>query len=197
MRRSGPAAAACALLVLALAGCGTDSDDATAQVPAASSTEEIEDDAKWVGTTRSGATITAEAPADDDHPLVAQAEEYREAADAAEVFYVVVVYDNSEGTDTIDVFGGGRVVTEDGEDVAVPHFAAAGGVFEGQINEYLPRTVQDEAYAWYADFYDHQAVGPGSVDEVILGTTSEVPNVAELYVSLDEEGGEARLEPVS
>lgn len=148
MRPAGLRRAAVGLLLVVLAACGTEGSDATATLPAASATEDIEDD-------------------------------------------------NTEGSDTIDLFEGGRVVTEDGEEVTVPHFASAGGVFEGQIDEFLPRTVQDEAYEWYAQFYEHQAVGPGSVDEVVLGTTSEVSSVAELYVSLDEEGAEARLEPAS
>lgn len=193
MRRLGSVLSIAAVLVLA--GCGADEEVAARAQPAASATAEIEDESRWVATTRAGATITAEAPADEEHPLVARADEYRELADAGEAVYVVVVYDNSEGTETIDVFDGGRVVTEEGDDVLIPHFASAGGVYEGQINDYLPRTVQDEAYAWYADFYEHQAVAPGAVEEVLLATTSEVPSIAELYVSLDEEGGEVELEP--
>ena len=194
---SRAAAVAVALAFPALAGCGAEVDARNPSELAAGATERIDDDARWVGTTRSGATITAEAPADEDHPLVEQAEEYREQADAPEVFYVVVVYDNTEGARTLDVFGGARVVTEEGEELPVPHLAAAGGVFEGQIDSHLPREVREEAYAWYAEFYDHQVVAPGAVEEVVLATTSEISGVAELFVSLDKEDGEAELEPAS
>jgi hypothetical protein len=184
------------LLSAVLASCGTGADVASPTEPAAA-TAAIEDDSRWVGTTGSGAAITAEAPAEDDHPLVEQAEEYREAAHAPEVVYVVVVFDNTDGTETIDVFGGGRLVTDEGEEIAMPHLASAGGVYEDVIEDHLPMTLEDEAYEWYAEFYKHQAVAAGSVEEVVLGTTAEVSSIAELYVSLDEQGGETRLEPAS
>ncbi len=191
------AAAAVAPVLLVLAGCGGDADARSPGAPSPEVTEEIDDDARWVGKTPSGARITAEAPADEDHPLVEQAEEYREQADAPDVHYVVVVYDNTEGTDTIDVFGGGRVVTEEGEELPVPHLASAGGVFEGQIEPYLPPKVQEEAHTWYAEFYEHQVVAPGAVGEVVLATTTDIDGIEELHVSIDDEDGEAELEPAS
>jgi hypothetical protein len=180
-----------------LAGCGSETDEVAPAAAAASATASIDDDVRWVARTESGATITAEAPADDDHPVVEQAEEYREAADAPEVFYVLVVFDNTEGRKTIDVFEGARVVTEEGDELPVPHLAAAGGVFESEINRQLPLTVQDEAYDWYAEFHKRQAVAPGAVEEVVLATTSEISGIAELTVLLDGRGGRATLEPPS
>lgn len=185
------------VLLPVLAGCGSGTERMAPAAAAASATAVIDDDARWFATTTSGATITAEAPADDDHPLVEQAEEYREAADAPEVFYVLVVFDNSEGRKTIDIFEGARLVTEEGETLPVPHLAAAGGVFESQIDQQLPLTIQDEAYDWYAEFHKRQAVGPGAVEEAVLATTSEFAGIAELTVLLDGDGREAKLEPAS
>lgn len=194
--RAGSGGMALATLLL-VTGCGQDPGPAAPTGAAATATAEIEDDARWVDTTAAGATITAEAPADDDHPLVAQAEEYREAADAPEVFYVLVICDNTQGTETVDVFGGGRLVTEEGEQIPVRHFAALEGVFKTHIEGQLPRDLQDEAQEWYAALYERQAVGPGSVEEVLLGTTVEVPGIIGINLALDEEGGEATLEPDS
>lgn len=185
------------VLLPVLVGCGSDTERMTPAAAADSATAAIDDDARWAVTTESGATVTAEAPADDDHPLVEQAEEYREAADAPEVFYILVVFDNTEGRRTIDVFEGARVVTEEGEALPVPHLAAAGGVFESHIDQQLPLTLQDEAYHWYAEFHKRQAVGPGAVEEVVLATASEVPGIAELTVLLDGDGRKAKLEPAS
>ena len=186
-----------AVVALLAAGCAADGGDLAPAATAESATAAIEDDAKWVATTRSGATITAEAPADDDHPLVEQAEEYREAAKAPEPFYVVVVFDNTDGPETLDVFEGGRVVTDAGVEVPVPHLAATGGVFETQIHPQLPLTMQEEGYDWFAEFHRHQAVAPGAVEEVVLATATPVSDVAEVHVLLDDDGREVELEPAS
>lgn len=147
----------------------------------------------YVGNNVQGLRVTAEIPVPSTDPRVAKVEQFRKDAGAPTFTYVLAVYDNTGGSDRVEDFGGGYVITTKGQTINLPHVATDDGVFERYILDHLPKAENDAAWRYYSAFYDRQFVRAGAKETVILATPKRVPSVGSVGVTLDDFGDEVAL----